>query len=261
MVRIISFFNQKGGVGKTTSAVNTGAYLRAFGKKVLIVDIDPQANATSGIGVNPRKVERSTYDVLMGRSAVRDAIRKTRTGGIDVLPATADLAGAAIELVAERGREFKLREALRAVTDDYDYIIIDSPPSLGLLTLNALTASHHIIIPVQCEYYSLEGLAQLMQTIEMINKNLRADVSVLGALLTMFDRKSRLNRAVENEIRWKFPGYVFEAVIPRNIGLAEAPSHGKTIFHYDPYSHGAKAYRKLAQEIIKLEGIKKAFIA
>ncbi|OHA08107.1 MAG: hypothetical protein A3J10_00100 [Candidatus Sungbacteria bacterium RIFCSPLOWO2_02_FULL_54_10] len=257
MARVITLCNQKGGVGKSTSAQALAAFLGAYGKKVLLVDFDPQANTTSGIGVNPRKLEKSVYHALIGRVPIGDVIIKTKFAGIDLLPASAGLAGATIELVDMAGREYKLKGILEHVRRDYDFVIIDSPPSLGLLTLNALVAAQKIVIPVQCEYYALEGLADLLRTIQMINANLKAKIGVMGALLTMYDRTSRLHRAVAKEIRRKFPGYVFQAVIPRNVGLAEAPSHGKTIVQYAPYSHGAKAYRRIAEEILKIEGMGK----
>ncbi|OHA13495.1 MAG: hypothetical protein A3G49_06875 [Candidatus Sungbacteria bacterium RIFCSPLOWO2_12_FULL_41_11] len=261
MAIIISFCNQKGGVGKTTTALNTSAYLRAFGKSVLLIDIDPQANATSGAGINPRTLKHHIYHTLVDDIDPKLAIKLTRLLGMDILPASTDLAGATIELVKAKEREFRLKEVLKRVNHDYDYIIIDSPPSLGLLTINALVASHKVIIPVQCEYYSLEGLAELLKTVTLINRNLKTKIEIMGALLAMYDRKSRLNRAVAKEIRRKFPGYVFDTVIPRNISLAEAPSFGKTILHYDPYSHGAKAYRRLAEEILKLEKLTNKGIA
>lgn len=257
MARVISFCNQKGGVGKSTTAMNLAAYLSAFGKKVLLVDIDPQANATSGFGLNPKKIEKNIYHALIGRIPPDEAIHKTKLLGVDILPSSPDLAGAAIELVDIKNREFKLKEVLREISRKYDYIIVDSPPSLGLLTINALTASERTIIPVQCEYYALEGLADLLRTVQLINTNLKARTAIMGTVLTMFDRKSRLHRAVAKEIRRKFPGYVFNAVIPRNVALAEAPSFGKTILQYDPYSHGAKAYRQLAEEILKLDNARK----
>lgn len=257
MARIISLCNQKGGVGKSTSAQNLSVFLSALGKKVLLVDIDPQANTTSGMGLNPRKLEKSIYHVLIGKEVPDAVIKKTQFLSVDILPASADLAGAAIELVDIKNREYRLKEVLEAVRRKYDFIIVDSPPSLGLLTVNALVAAGKVVIPVQCEYYALEGLADLLRTIQLVNTNLKTRTAIMGALLTMYDRKSRLHRAVAKEIRRKFPGYVFDAVIPRNVSLAEAPSFGKTILQYDPYSHGAKAYRQLAEEILKMEGIRK----
>lgn len=257
MARIISICNQKGGTGKTTTSVNLSVFLAALGKRVLLVDMDSQANATSGIGLNPRRLEKNIYHALIGKVATEDVVRKTPILSVDILPASSDLAGAAIELVDIKNREFKLKEVLREVSRKYDYIVIDSPPSLGLLTINALTAAERTIIPVQCEYYALEGLADLLRTVKMINTNLKAKTAIMGTVLTMFDRKSRLHRAVAKEIRRKFPGYVFNAVIPRNVTLAEAPSFGKTILQYDPYSHGAKAYRQLAEEILKLDNARR----
>lgn len=257
MARIISVCNQKGGVGKSTSSINLSVFLAALGKKVLLVDFDPQANTTSGMGVNPRKLEKSVYHALIGRAAGEVVIKKTSILSVDLMPSSSALAGAAVELVDMRNREYKLKEVLETLRRKYDFIIIDSPPSLGLLTVNAITAAGKVIIPVQCEYYALEGLADLLFTIQLINTNLKTRTAIMGALLTMYDRKSRLHRAVEKEIRRKFPGYVFEAVIPRNVSLAEAPSFGKTILQYDPYSHGAKAYRQLAEEVLRLEGIRK----
>lgn len=256
MARIICICNQKGGTGKSTTSTNLSAFLAAFGKRVLLVDIDPQANTTSGVGINPRKLEKSIYHVLIGKAIAEDVVKKTKILGLDLLPASSALAGAAIELVDMKQREFKLREALDIFKKRYHFVIIDSPPSLGLLTLNAITASHKAIVPVQCEYYALEGLADLLRTIQMVNSNLGTRVAIMGALLTMYDRKSKLHRAVAKEVRRKFPGYVFEAIVPRNVSLAEAPSFGKTILQYDPYSHGAKAYRQLAEEILRLEGIR-----
>lgn len=256
MARIISICNQKGGIGKSTSAQNVAAFLAAMGKRVLLVDIDPQANTTSGVGLNPRKLDKSIYHSIIGKAPVDSVIKKTSLLSVDILPSNAALAGAAIEMVDMKNREYKLKEVLEPIRRKYDFIIIDSPPSLGLLTINALTASQKTIIPVQCEYYALEGLADLLRTIQLVNTNLKTKVGIMGALLTMYDRKSRLHRAVAKEIRRRFPGYVFEAVIPRNISLAEAPSFGKTILQYDPYSHGAKAYRQLAEEILKMEKLR-----
>lgn len=252
MATIIAFANQKGGVGKTTSAVNAASCLSALGKKVLLVDIDPQSNATSGVGLNPAALPRSVYHGLTGSWHPDDIIQRTELLNLHALPSNPDLAGAAVELMAAEGREYRLRNFLNRVRARYDYIIIDPPPSLDLLAVNALAAADAVVIPVQCEYYALEGLAQLLKTISMVNENLKTKIVVMGVFLTMFDRASRLHRAVAKEIRKNFPGRVFSAVIPRNVSLAEAPSFGKTILQYDPYSHGAKAYGKLAEEIVRL---------
>ena len=249
---VIAFCNNKGGVGKTTTAVNSAAYLAALGKRVLLVDIDPQANATSGVGVDPAGLERHLYHGLVAAAHPDEFLHKTGVSNLHLLPSSPDLAGAAIELVGVGDREYRLRNLLSRIGRRYDYILIDPPPSLDLLAVNALAAADRVVIPVQCEYYALEGLAKLLQTIDLVNANLKTGVALMGAVLTMFDRTSRLHRAVAEEIRQKFPGYVFETVIPRNVNLAEAPSFGKTILQYGPYSHGAKAYRKLAQEIIGL---------
>lgn len=257
MARIIALCNQKGGVGKSTTAQNLAVFLAAFGKKVLLVDIDPQSNTTSGLGLHPRRLDKSIYHVLIGKVSPDTVIKKTSILSVDILPSSPSLAGASIELVDIKYREYKLKEVLEKVRRKYDFVIIDSPPSLGLLTINALTAASKIIIPVQCEYFAMEGLADLLYTVNLVNVNLKNKVSIMGALLTMYDRKSRLHRAVEKEIRRKFPGYVFGAIIPRNVSLAEAPSFGKTILQYDPYSHGAKAYRELAEEVLRMEGIRK----
>ncbi len=256
MARIIALCNQKGGVGKSTTAQNLSAFLTAFGKRVLLVDSDPQANTTSGLGLNPQRIDTSIYDVIVRHEPVHAALRRSHLLTLDVLPSSPALAGAAVELVDAPNREYTLKEALDPLRRRYDFIIIDCPPSIGLLTINALAAAQKVIVPVQSEYYALEGLADLLRTVEMVNANLGSRVAIMGALLTMYDRKSRLHRAVAKEIRRKFPGYVFETVIPRNVSLAEAPSFGKTILQYDPYSHGAKAYRQLAEEVLRLEGMR-----
>jgi len=252
MATVITFCNQKGGVGKTTSACSVAAYLVALGKRVLLVDIDPQANATSGLGLKPGDYGQRLYHGLIHTQHPDELIQRSPLLNLHILPSGPDLVGATVELVSAENREYRLRNMLRRVARRYDYILVDPPPSLDLFTVNALTAADQVIIPVQCEYYALEGLAQLLKTIDLVNANLKMKITLMGALLTMFDRTSRLHRAVAKEVRRKFPGYVFEAVIPRNVSLAEAPSFGKTILQYDPYSHGAKAYRKLAQEIISL---------
>ncbi|KKS43764.1 chromosome partitioning protein ParA [Candidatus Azambacteria bacterium RIFOXYD1_FULL_42_11] len=253
MARIISIANQKGGTGKSTTAVNLGAYLAALGKYVLLVDLDPQANATVGLGADWRKLEKHIYHCLTDFVGPEEIIKKTGLFGYDLLPAAPALAGAAVELVNLERREWRLYNILRKIRTNYDYIIIDSPPSLGLLTLNGLVAAEEVIIPIQCEYYALEGLGQLLETIELIRNNLGRDLKVKGALLTMYDRRQKLCREVVKEVRRNFPGYVFSAIIPRAVSLAEAPSFGKTILQFDPHSLGGSAYRELAQEIINLD--------
>lgn len=252
MARIISLCNQKGGVGKTTSAVNLAVYLAARGKKVLIVDFDPQANATSAFLGEKQKTGKTVYHALINNDDPFDIIQKTKFQRVDILPSGSLLAGASVELVNKKDREFRLQKVLQKVEKRYDYIVIDLPPSLGLFMVNALVASRYVIITIQCEYYALEGLAELLRTLKLLNKNLKVKNEVLGALLTLYDRTSALHRAVAKEIKKKFPGYVFETIIPRNLKLAEAPSHGKSILHYAPYSHGAKAYQRLAEEVLEI---------
>ncbi len=253
MAQIIGLVNQKGGVGKSTSAVNLSGYLAAMGKYVLLVDIDPQANASSGIGLDPQTVPLNLYHSLIGGLLPEEIIRKTNLFGYDIMPAAPDLAGATVELVSQANREFKLYELLRRIRTNYDYILIDCPPSLGLLTVNGLVAADEVIIPVQCEYYALEGLGQLLKTVELVQENLASPTKIKGALLTMYDRRNKLSRQVRKEMERNFSGHVFNAVIPRCVKLAEAPSFGKSILQYNPHSKGAKAYRQLAQEIICLD--------
>lgn len=249
MGKIIAVVNQKGGVGKTTSAVNLTAALTEAGKKVLLCDFDPQANATSGLGVDKRKIKRSVYDVIIDDAPVREVIVNTKFG--DVLPSNADLAGAAVELLSLPEPNYRLKNALNSVTDAYDVILIDCPPSLELLTINGLAASDGILVPVQCEYYALEGLADLMTTLRLIKKRINPALDIFGVLLTMFDGRTNFSTQVAQEVRRHFPGKVFAAVIPRNVRLAEAPSHGLPITVYDRSSRGAVAYRSLTEEIIK----------
>lgn len=256
MGKIISFCNQKGGVGKSTTAVNAGAYLAALGRKVLLVDMDSQGNATSGLGFKPYELQETSYQLIMGMLPPASVIKKTEMPNLDIIPANQDLAGATVELVHLEDRDTKLKNALNQIKNDYDYILIDCPPSLGIITLNALMASDEVIVPVQCEYYALEGLGQLLETIDLLKNHLGAHLTIKGALLTMFDRRNRLSREIVKEMRRNFPGYVFEAVIPRNVCLAEAPSFSKTILQHDPYSHGAKAYRQFVEEVLKMDGYK-----
>jgi chromosome partitioning protein len=251
MAKIISLVNQKGGVGKTTSAVNLAAYLAQAGKFVLLVDLDPQGNASSGMGIDIRRLQRSLYHAIVAGENPSKVIQKTKIVGHDILPSSQDLAGANIELVHLDNREFRLYDVLRQVRTHYDYIIIDSPPSLGLLTINGLVASDEVIIPIQTEYYALEGLSQLLQTIELVRQNLQPNLKIMGALLTMFDRRVRLSRQVVREVRDHFPGPVFESIVPRSVRLAEAPSFGKSILHFDSFSKGARAYKNLAREVIE----------
>jgi len=250
MTRIISIANQKGGVGKSNVAVNLPVFLSAKGKKVLLVDMDPQANATLSLGINCRNLPLSIYNVLMGQITPSAIIRKTSFFGYDIMPASPDLAGATVELVEAKNREFKLAQILKKVEEPYDFIIIDSPPSLGILTLNTLIGSKEVLIPVQCEYLALEGLGQLLDTIALVKNNLGQDLKIAGALLTMYNRKNRLSREIAKEVRRNFPGYVFDSVIPRSVALAEAPKYGQTILQYAPVSQAAKAYRELAEELI-----------
>ncbi len=255
MAKIIGIVNQKGGVGKTTTAVNLGAFLASKGKYVLLIDLDPQANASSGLGikVDNEKGEASLYNALMDNIPFSDVIRKTSIFGYDIIPSNADLAGAAIELVSREDREFALYNLLHSVRSSYDYIIIDSPPSLGLLTINGLVATEHLLIPIQCEYYALEGLGQLLRTVDLIKENLTHSLEIMGIVLTMHDKRNLLSRQVEKEVSRNFPGKVFNTIITRNVELAEAPSFGKPIILYKPNSAGARSYENLAKEIIAME--------
>lgn len=250
MGKTIAIANQKGGVGKTTTSVNLGACLAYVGKKVLLVDTDPQGNATSGVGIEKAEVEQCIYDVLVEDIEARDVIVQTKVENLDAIPATIQLAGAEIELVPTISREVRLKRALEAVKDEYDYILIDCPPSLGLLTINALTASDSVLIPVQCEYYALEGLSQLLNTVRLVQKHLNTDLMIEGVLLTMLDARTNLGIQVIEEVKKYFRDKVYKTIIPRNIRLSEAPSHGEPIIIYDPKSRGAEVYLELAKEVI-----------
>jgi len=246
----MSIANQKGGVGKTTSSVNLSACLAHLGNKVLLIDTDPQGNATSGVGVNKADVSHCIYNVLVDDVEAEDVIISTNVNNLDLIPATIQLAGAEIELVPVISREIRLKRALESIKDSYDYIIIDCPPSLGLLTLNALTASDTIIIPVQCEYYALEGLSQLLNTIRLVQKHLNKSLMIEGVLLTMLDARTNLGLQVIEEVKKYFQDKVYQSIIPRNVRLGEAPSHGQPIITYDPKSKGAEVYLELAKEVV-----------
>lgn len=252
MSQVIAVVNQKGGVGKTTTAVNLAVYLATMGKFVLLVDLDPQANATSGLGISHAQLDKGIYEVLGGAHGFRDVVLNTAQEGLRVAPATASLAGAGVELVGVEDRESRLHRGLDEVRGAYDYIIIDCPPSLGLLTVNALVAADKVLIPVQAEYYALEGLGQLVSTINLVKENIKPGLEILGAVLTMFDKRNKLSEEVMSELYKYFPNKIFRSVIPRTVRLAEAPSYGKSILHYDKDGKGARAYERLARELIEM---------
>ncbi|MBQ4515687.1 MAG: ParA family protein [Clostridia bacterium] len=251
MGKVIVIANQKGGVGKTTTSVNLSACLGAAGKKVLVIDIDPQGNTTSGLGVEKDEAEISIYDVLINNEDLKDAVIKTDYKNLSLCPANVNLAGAEIELVDMKDREYLLKNAINEIKDKYDFIIIDCPPSLGLLTLNSFIAADSVLVPIQCEYYALEGLSQLTKTIKSIKQTLNEKIQFEGILLTMFDARTNLSIQVADEVKKFFPDKVFKSVIPRNVRLSEAPSYGEPIIIYDKYSKGAEAYTDLAKEVIK----------
>lgn len=251
MGRIIAIANQKGGVGKTTTSVNLSACLAFLGKKVLLIDIDPQGNASSGLGVRKGDLESCVYDVLINEEDIKQVIQQTDVENLYIVPTTISLAGAEIELVSTISREVRLKKAVQEIKNNFDYIIIDCPPSLGLLTINALTASDALIIPVQCEYYALEGLSQLLSTVRLVQKHLNKELMIDGVLLTMLDARTNLGLQVIDEVKRYFQDRVYRSIIPRNVRLSEAPSHGKPVILYDPKSRGAEIYLEFAREVIK----------
>ena len=250
MTKVLAITNQKGEVGKTTTAVNLSTAMSLYKKKILLIDIDPQGNTSSGIGLDRSKVKRCIYDVLINQAPIREIILHSKIKNLDVLPSTIQLVGAEIELVNYSSRENKLQQVIKSIKDDYDYIIIDCPPSLGLLTLNSLTAADSVIIPVQCEYYALEGIGQLLNTINLVKEILNPSLEIEGILLTMYDTRTNLSRDVIEEVKKNFKGKIFKSIIPRNVRVSEAPSYGQPVVFYDAKSKGAIAYKKLAQEVI-----------
>ncbi|MFS1510950.1 ParA family protein [Chengkuizengella sp. SCS-71B] len=253
MSKIIAITNQKGGVGKTTTSINLGASLATLGKKVLLVDIDPQGNTTSGVGINKADVVHCIYDVIINDAHPKDAICKSEIENLDIIPATIQLAGAEIELVPTISREIRLKKSIQLVKHLYDYVLIDCPPSLGILTVNSLTAADSVIIPIQCEYYALEGLSQLLNTVRLVQKHLNTNLQIEGVLLTMLDARTNLGIQVIEEVKKYFQEKVYKTIIPRNVRLSEAPSHGKPIITYDAKSKGAEVYLELAKEVISID--------
>ena len=254
MGKTVAIFNQKGGVGKTTTNINLAAYLALAGKRVLVVDMDPQGNTTSGLGVDKRALDYSIYDAITGEvTDIRGIRKQTEIAGLDILPASTDLAGAEIEMVALENREKLLRKVLDPVRESYDYILIDCPPSLGLLTINSLTAADSVLIPIQCEFYALEGVSQLMGTVDLVRKSVNPKLEIEGVLMSMFDGRTNLSIQVVQEVKRYFKNKVYTTVIPRNVRLAEAPSYGMPIALYDPRSAGAEAYQQFANEFIERE--------
>jgi len=250
MGRVLAVANQKGGVGKTTTAINLGACLAELGQRVLLCDIDPQGNATTGLGVRKSESEHSMYQVIIEGEAMRDAVQPTAVEGLHIVPASVDLAGAEVELVGLERREYRLRQALEMMRPRYDMIIVDCPPSLGLMTLNALTAADAVLIPLQCEYYAMEGLTQLLRTVQLVQGGLNPGLRVDGILLTMFDGRTNLSIQVADEVKRYYRDKVYRTVVPRSVRLSEAPSHGRPISRYDPRSRGSEVYRELAKEVL-----------
>jgi chromosome partitioning protein len=251
--RILAIVNQKGGVGKTTTTVNLATALAAVNKKVLVIDFDPQGNASTGLGIENNNREITSYDLVLSDVPLDEATQKSAVPNLSVVPATIDLSGAEIEMVSLMKREFRLKEALARSDIQYDYVLIDCPPSLGLLTLNALVAADAVLIPLQCEFYALEGVSHLMRTVELVRNNLNAELEIQGVVLTMYDRRNKLTEQIENDVRGYFGEQVYSAVIPRNVRMSEAPSHGKPALIYDMNCAGSKAYIQLASELLKRE--------
>lgn len=250
MVKVIAIANQKGGVGKTTTAVNLSACIANLGKEVLLIDIDPQGNSTSGLGINKSNIKESIYDALVNDVPAEQLIVDTQISTLKLLPATIQLAGAEIELVSIMSRETKLKKVIEKIKYAFDYVLIDCPPSLGLLTINSLTAANSVLVPIQCEFYALEGLSQLMNTVALVQKNLNPSLTLEGVVLTMFDARTNLSIQVVDEVKSHFRHKVYQTIIPRNVRLSEAPSHGKPVILYDPKSRGAEVYSELAKEVI-----------
>ena len=256
MSRIIASANQKGGVGKTTTVINLSACLAEAGKRVLTVDMDPQGNSTSGLGLDKDRLENTVYQLMIGECAVRDCICRSSMKNVDVLPATVHLAGAEVELIGEQGSQYILKRELDRVRDGYDFVLIDCPPSLNLLTINAMTAADSVLVPIQCEYYALEGLSQLLYTIGLVQKSLNPGLAIEGVVFTMYDARTNLSLQVVDNVKQYLKQKIYKTIIPRNVRLAEAPSHGLPIILYDPRSAGAESYRKLAKEVIAYNGKK-----
>lgn len=257
MAKIIAIANQKGGVGKTTTAINLSACIAFKGKKVILIDNDPQGNSTSGLGFDKRKLKKSTYDILINGELLKNVLLKTNIDNLKLCPSNIQLAGAEIELVPAISRETRMKEAIKPEVEKYDFIIIDCPPSLGLLTINSLTAANNILVPIQCEYYALEGLSQLMETVKLVQKHLNPELDVEGVVLTMFDARTNLSIQVVDEVKKHFRNKVYRTIIPRNVRLSEAPSYGLPIILYDGKSKGAECYMDLADEVIECAEVKR----